>query len=459
MAEHPLYPRPRWTSGKDLTVAVDLKRGETKSEVVLKLTPGGAVSGRVTDEDGEPLPSCIVKLMLRPGQQNVAGFTATDDLGRFRFFGVAGGKYLVEATANRAAPQARPLAKRGDVPESMLSYTSAYFPGSVDVAGATRVQVEPGVETPGIDIRLSPVRTYIVAGEVKFPPGAERSSRYAQVQLTPRDPVRRSSPVGIPVEAGKLRIDNVAPGEYWLSSIPLGEDVLHGRVAVDVGKQSVTGVMLQLKPPMSFAVTWEEEMPRPEPTDDSAVRSTAQPVWLTQADPHMSWARPVAVRQVEPGKWMVENLVPGTWIINKPDGSYLKAARIGDRIEEGGAIEIRDGDTGPIHLWFGRTTGALSGAVDGGGQPQVSLRQEVHGLLVPRRWLKVDADGRFEAKLAPGKYSVLAVDDPEIRWYPEDEPVLAPLGMAVTVKAGETTAVTLKATPREKIERRLLSEN
>src|ERR1051326_5557122 len=80
-----------------------LSRGQNLKEIVFRLTPPGVVTGRIIDEDGEPVPFVRVQLMTYHYMQgrkqlSMAGGASTDDLGEFRVFNVAPGKYFLSAT-------------------------------------------------------------------------------------------------------------------------------------------------------------------------------------------------------------------------------------------------------------------------------------------------------------------------------------------------------------------------
>ena len=75
------------------TASVQLRAGETKSDFTIKLAPGGAVSGRVVDADGEPVESVSVSVEGLTGTFRRA---QTDDEGQFRLGGLAPGRYRLQ---------------------------------------------------------------------------------------------------------------------------------------------------------------------------------------------------------------------------------------------------------------------------------------------------------------------------------------------------------------------------
>jgi hypothetical protein len=79
-----------------------LAKGQELKQLVFKLAPQAVVSGRVLDEDGEPLADVSVEPMLfqylRGRRQliPIAG-TSTNDLGEFRLHNLSPGKYIFSA--------------------------------------------------------------------------------------------------------------------------------------------------------------------------------------------------------------------------------------------------------------------------------------------------------------------------------------------------------------------------
>jgi Carboxypeptidase regulatory-like domain len=156
----------------DPGAAFTLAAGENRQDLVFKLIPAAVISGRVFDEDGEPLPRAAVMALREvydEGRRTLAtrGWAQTDDLGQFRLFGLAPGRYYVSATEPgwgqvngdrefSAAPKQ----------ETERAYTKTYYPGSVDPAKASVVTVKEGEEVPGMDIALKEVAVYRVRGKV-----------------------------------------------------------------------------------------------------------------------------------------------------------------------------------------------------------------------------------------------------------------------------------------------------
>src|SRR5439155_10393652 len=84
--------------------AIQLADGQELATIDLRLVRGGVITGRVLDEDGEPLARAVVTVQryqyVRGERQlSPAGGDQTDDRGQYRVFGLPAGDYYVSADA------------------------------------------------------------------------------------------------------------------------------------------------------------------------------------------------------------------------------------------------------------------------------------------------------------------------------------------------------------------------
>src|ERR1035441_9581569 len=89
-----------------------LEAGQKSSDLALRLTPHGVIAGRVLDEEGDPVSGVdvqVMRLQYMQGRKQMAraGGGSTNDLGEYRAFGLAPGRYYVSATSrqNRMLPR------------------------------------------------------------------------------------------------------------------------------------------------------------------------------------------------------------------------------------------------------------------------------------------------------------------------------------------------------------------
>jgi hypothetical protein len=81
---------------------LQLGDGEQLKGVEFRLPRGGVISGRIVDEDGEPVPGATVRVMRYQYMQGdrrltPAGSGQTDDRGQYRVWGLMPGDYYVNA--------------------------------------------------------------------------------------------------------------------------------------------------------------------------------------------------------------------------------------------------------------------------------------------------------------------------------------------------------------------------
>lgn len=429
-AEHGQFPRARRPT------VVTLLDDEQKKGVEIKLSPGGAITGRVTGEDGQPLAGCSVRAHSTRSGMEIRG-ARTDDRGEYRIFNLAPGRYYVQVWANRRIPQARSLAPKESIPERTLSYTTAYYPGARDRAGATAVTVESRVELQGVNIRMKPEETAIVAGRIEPPPDAGPGFRETTLRLLPRNE-EGETPGDAYTRQGKFRFENVVPGSYWIVARDFNMEPIYTRVPLDVGQQSIAGLVVPLRKAWRMPVTLEYEGARPN-------------LWLMESGRRESFLEPYL--QLRDDQVRIENMRPGTWTIQTSTG-YVTSIHLGDRSVDGDTIEVREGEHGPLRIVVSNRTGKLSGNLEltGEGLPQILVSGKERRFF---RQVYVMPSGQFEIELPPGEYLALAAYDAPYLGSSGYGKVFDRFGVPVSVKAGETVLKDFKVLRFDEIEHEL----
>lgn len=190
--------------------AIELKDGQ-EFEANVGLMRGGAVTGRILDEMGEPVARVGVFVSrlnpmtgtyLRAG----GGFIQSDDLGRYRVYGLEPGDYLVAAEArSMGGPPLEGVEAEG--------FVTTYHPSATQDREASRVRVRSGADAEGIDIQLVRTRTFRITGLVMDSKGQIVTRPNAQ--LAKQSPGGGFSSNGVSVDPqGRFTVRDVAPGEY-----------------------------------------------------------------------------------------------------------------------------------------------------------------------------------------------------------------------------------------------------
>jgi protocatechuate 3,4-dioxygenase beta subunit len=168
---------------------VTVEAGKAAEPIELRLIPDGVIAGRVVDSDGDPVRRASVEAEQygyaggKKQLRTVRG-AQTDDRGEYRLYHLAPGKYWlhVQPGSRRNLPQLRQMP--GSVQwQNMPPQTGlapAYYPGSPDVNHATELQLAPGAELGGVDMRLTPERLYSIRGRVALEANNHNYSVFAQ---------------------------------------------------------------------------------------------------------------------------------------------------------------------------------------------------------------------------------------------------------------------------------------
>lgn len=227
-------------------VPVVVEAGQRVTGIRLLLARGAAITGTVRDVDGEPMPGALVSVAKRKGTDVVTlpQVVATDDRGKYRFFGLAAGEYFVVARTPfmSGAPGEQQVASseeidralqelaRGDKggnPKQMLptavsartvAMAPVWYPSATSSEAATPIALQTGEERTGNDItmRLLPVTT--LDGTVSLPGGRDWPSN-VRVSLYPATvgvvtPALLESPSR--ANGGRFRFGSVTPGAYFV---------------------------------------------------------------------------------------------------------------------------------------------------------------------------------------------------------------------------------------------------
>src|SRR3954471_19916794 len=113
----------------------------------------GNSRAHVLDDQGEPVANARITLQSYQYVQGrkqlvpAGGGGSTNDLGEYRVFGIAPGKYYLSATPMITSPFANDRSASAGPEED---YVSTYYPGTIDPASAAQLDVAAGAQLRGI---------------------------------------------------------------------------------------------------------------------------------------------------------------------------------------------------------------------------------------------------------------------------------------------------------------------
>lgn len=227
---------------------IELADKQVVEKIVIKLSRGGVIVGRVMDEAGEPVPEVSVQPMqYRYGPQGrtlsgagSGGWNRTDDLGTFRIYGLEPGQYYVTARPNE-------FAGSFGAPPAGMGPATTYFPNAPDPSTAQRVTVATGRETGPVIITLVSTRLSRVRGRALMSDGQPFVN--ASVRVTVNDDGGTRTHSGSTTAGdGSFEVRSLPPGTFHLSIVPMGsnsgEDGEIARATLTVNGDDIDGLLL-----------------------------------------------------------------------------------------------------------------------------------------------------------------------------------------------------------------------
>ena len=393
--------------------SVIVTEGQAVKDLAIGLMPQGVITGKVLDEDGDPVANVLVRTLryvYRNGSRQwfPTGGSNANDVGEYRISGLEPGKYLLSTyTRLPANDVVRTTASATDGDDTERIYAPTYYPSTLSASVAIPVDVAAGDEVRGMDIRLLKTGAFRVRGQVV----GYQDSRAVSVILAPRDNTVGSQYMGVTVGSDfNFEVRHVMPGEYTATAQSrTGTQVWMASEPVIVSGSNVEGVKLTL-------------------LETSDIHGTVQVV-DTESPPSM---KNMSVRLIAPGpaggvvspalvredmSFTIANVSPvryNIFVSGFPVNCYVKSIRYsGTEIPMEGA-ELRAGGT--LEITLSAQAAALD-AVASTAENKVAAHAAF--ALVPKDPGPVitgtaDENGIFSFKgLKPGDYRFFAWEDAE----------------------------------------------
>jgi len=435
---------------------IQLSAGQELKNVDFSLPHGGAISGRVLDENNDPMPGIPVSVLEYRYMQGArtlspSGSAQTDDRGEYRVWGLNPGDYYISATPPQApaGPGARgqgpAFAGRGapargstNIDTPVLGYAPTYYPGVASAGDARPVTLGLSSEVNDVSFSVLLVRTARVTGRVV---NADGTPATGTLNLTSDDPGRRNGPggraFGAPIAGdGQFSFVNIPPGRYVLRARP-GNPNGRGRggnvtpmfasTPVLVNGDDVSGISLVLAPgaSVSGAATFQVTQSA-APSNPNQFRVTAP-----SADFDFASTSPQASIDPKTGAFNIDGLEPGMRILQAqtPRGWMLKSVTIDGREITDTAFEVKSGQKiANVALVFTDKIGEMNGTVsDSRGAPVTEYtvivfpEDQTFWRPMSRRIVtaRPDQNGKYQIRGLPSGSYYVAIADPTVQgeWF------------------------------------------
>ncbi len=430
-AECPGFARSAYGSrGNSLAGAtLSLVEAQQMNDLVFALTPASAISGKVLDASGAPVPRATV-LAMQPiyqrGKKEYVPLASaiSDSAGDYKLENLSAGAYLVAATGAAGG--------------------ATWYPGAALPSGAEAVNLAAAGAQTGKDIHLVKVEGHRVSGSLA---GAGKA---ALAWLTPKGGAtslisRASARIQFD---GAFAFPNIPPGSYILSATEEdGVTAAAAPIAVPVAQKDVEGLALHTE--AGADLSGEIALG----ANDVALPKGMQ-VILEAADAPLP--RPVRASVDERGKFTFSKLAPGRYLLYVlgPEALYVRSARYRGLDVADAAFDVGGGAPAPLTIFLSAAGAVLGGSVRGSDGSAMSGATVA---LVPvlRRYSRfkevtTDQFGEFHFEgIAPGEYKVYAFERIETGQY-QDAAWLKKYefkGQPFVAKPGGRETIALKAIP------------
>jgi hypothetical protein len=423
-------------SGPRDTAPVQIHAGGAPVRVEGHMIPHSRIAGRVIDARGDPVVKARVELTTL-----TAFWTAgTDAKGNFELgFLIPGNfNYVLAVSAPRdwKAPGPDPDTKQP------RDWAQTFYPGVVFRAQATPLQLRPGGDMLGLEIKLLAVATHAVRGVLLGPDGAPVPK--GAVSMWEASSWREAAYHAEAKSDGTFEFPAIVDGDWRLSATLSSHDVellAHEWIELKGGDRE--DLKLRLNPPFTLSGKVIAETrpgaPSPGAPDVLLIKQRGgrillegQSIFSAHPDPD--------------GSFHFGNLYPGTYRISAATPArplYLDEIRLGASPVDG-EVELTGGQA-ELTIVYKSNGGTVRGTVEDCGTGQVWLISQAKQQL--RLFGACDAaafgPSRFEiSAVPPGEYYALAVPEYELWSHPMDAAFFQK-AVRITVRAGETSQATL----------------
>ena len=426
----------RFRVGKNGFVRYEVARyslgvAETNKDLTIRLTPTANLSGRISTTDGKPAEGVTLNLLKRTFNADgtigysIAATAQTNDLGEYRMFWVAPGRYyLVMEGGSQFGGLIEDLLsfayalRRGHNNVPGIVYTETYYPGVIDFTKATLIDLQEGTELRGIDMTVGIQQLFAIRGRVldaAGKPPARASITFSRRTYDGRKSSRCCAKYD--PTTGTFEIPDLVPGHYGLNVLPAqnvlfvnsfpGISSAFAEVAITDAGINDLSFRMAVPPVISGQVKVEGQLPETIPMTSLLISLNASAVSVAgniRATPAADGSFKLNAVSDTPSRIAVSGLA-GTF--------YVKDTRLdgNDVLRTPGKFSA----AGNLEVTISGNAGTLSGRIiDAVGKPVL----DVEAVLIPnqsrdrfelfKRAITSAQGGFFIEGIAPGEYKLFA---------------------------------------------------
>jgi hypothetical protein len=389
--------------------------GLDTENLILRLPPTAMISGKVTDEIGEPVRGTTITVFREnhgAGVSRIEGAAnvATDDLGTYEVDSLGAGTYFVSATAqpwyaeHAMVSQANAMASLIDR-DLDVAYPASYYKEATEADDATPIPLRPGDQVE-VDFHLNPVPAmHLVLHLTADPAGG--------AVPTLRKP--GFDGVGVPVDGraeqatpGIYEMAGLAPGKYILQTNNPSNGTMQGSTEVDLANDGQELDLAAAGPAAAVKMTVQ-------------LRGASElPARLYVGLRDEKGAVGGLSRVNDKGEVVFSGVLPGTYqVVAGSSGKNYSVARMvaEEDVTSGHTLSVAAGASLQVTAVLVGGVTTVEGLAQRSGKPAsaamvVLVPADPEANLELFRRDQSDLDGSFSlAQVVPGAYTILAIDN------------------------------------------------
>lgn len=420
-AKHKGFPPQALDAHGPFSTAVAVGPAKNSENLIFRLKPEGSISGKVNDEQGDPIRGAGVMLFVRNVETgahtiNLAARAATDDQGAYHFGHLPAGTYFVAVSAQpwyaqhiQRSPSGGRRAPVSEGSELDVAYPITYYRETSEAEQANPLTLNWGDQLAAdITLRAVPALHLELVNQNPNSPFAIAGASLKQTLIGGNETFIETQIEN--VNPSRVEISGIAPGRYDLGVETTKEknggvssSSRHQTVSISSSGSLDASAGSELAT-VSGTVIFEDQAQPPDATLQLHNRESGQHIEIP-----LSPKGEIQSPEIDPGRYDLLLLNSGGFIFKSI--SAINAKVKGQSIEIGGPDHVQ------LTLVASKGTGRVEGVVLRDNKPVagamvVLMPQDATDNWPLFRRDQSDSDGTFTLlSVLPGKYTVLAIEN------------------------------------------------